>query len=753
MDLSTARQAFIQEARELIDAMESALLEMESGGASADQLNAVFRAAHTIKGSAGLFALDSVVSFTHVMESVLERTRSGSVMLDGTRVSLLLRCGDYLNRLIDAVDAGTEATDPAPETRAELEASLKVILAAKAGDAAATPGDAMAGFAAPGESLVNVVAPSAEGEVELDALGAEVSNENWHLSLRFGPDVLRNGMDPLSFIQYLKGLGRIVFLHTTLESLPPIAEFDPESCYLGLEIDLLADVEKSTLESVFDFVREESRIRILPPRARIGEYIKLIESVPESCLRLGEILVAGGTLTQAELAEALRLQGQTAPAGLPPPRLGEILVDEQLVQPQVVAAALSKQKRGEDQRNHEKRIVKVDVAKLDQLINLVGELVISNASARLLADRSRQIALRSALGDVTHLVEQIRDRALSLRMIAIGEVFQRFPRVVRDVAQELGKQIELVVTGADAELDKAMVDKLSDPLMHIVRNAIDHGIESVAQRRAAGKSETGRLQLNAYQESGCIVIEVSDDGKGLDAAKIRAKAIERGMIAADAVLSDEETFQLIFAPGFSTADRVTNLSGRGVGMDVVKRGIEQLRGDIQIATRPGAGTTFRISLPLTLAIIDGFQVGVGEAIFVIPLDMVVECSQMSASTGGQRIVNLRGELLPYVRLRDVFELGEVPHKRESLVVVAYGAQRVGLVVDRLLGEFQAVIKPLGHILQGVRGISGSTILGDGSVALILDIPALIAFGAHRSAPGRAITQTLPPLKRLSGENS
>lgn len=739
MDLSAARSAFIQEARELIADMEAALLASEADGATPERLNAIFRAAHTIKGSAGLFALDLIVSFTHVMESVLERMRSGELALDAPKISILLRGGDYLNQLIDAVEAGTETADPSPDTRAALVAQLHETLNSP------TPRNEVVVSASP--------EPHTEVSVERDDTGAGVSNENWHLSLRFGPDLLRMGMDPLSFIQYLQGMGRIVFLHTVTDALPSARDFDPECCYLGFEIDLLADVDKAQLESVFDFVREESRIRILPPHSRISEYIALIEATPPTCQRLGEILVAGGTLTQAELAEGLQLQAQATGPGEPPARLGEILIDEHIVQPQVVAAALSKQKRVEEQRNQEKRIIKVDVAKLDQLINLVGELVISNAGARLLADRSKQIALRSALSEATSLVEQIRDRALSLRMIAIGEVFQRFPRVVRDVSQELGKQIELVVTGADAELDKSMVDKLSDPLMHIVRNAVDHGIEPVEKRRAAGKSDTGRLHLHAYHESGCIVIEVSDDGRGLDAAKIRAKAIERGLIPADATLSDDDLYQLIFAPGFSTAEQVTNLSGRGVGMDVVKRGIEQLRGEIQISTRPGEGTTFRISLPLTLAIIDGFQVGVGNAIFVIPLDMVVECSQMSAATGGQRIINLRGELLPYVRLREVFDLGDATIKRESLVVVSYGAQRIGLVVDRLLGEFQAVIKPLGHVLQGVHGISGSTILGDGSVALILDIPTLIALGTQQASLNFEATQSLTSFNRFTGEDS
>jgi len=713
MDFSAARGALVQEARELLAEMERALLEIEAEGIDAERVNAAFRAAHTIKGSAGLFGLDLIVSFTHVMESVLERVRSGTLGLDGTLVSGLLRCGDYLGQLINAVDAGEESIDPDPAGRKQLLELLRGVLGATSGE-------------------TSVVPDSHESRVERDPSGPTAGNEHWHLSLRFGTDVLRNGMDPLSFIHYLQGLGEILHLYTITDDLPEAANFDPESCYLGFEIDLLADTDKQTLDNVFEFVREDSRIRILPPRAKITEYIALIEAMPESRHRLGEILIGGGTLTQAELDEVLRLQGDSLARAGTAPRLGELLVNEHMVEPTVVSAALSKQKQAEEKRGVEQRIVKVEAGKLDQLINLVGELVIASAGARLLAERTRQGTLVEQMGEVAGLVEQIRDRALNLRMIQIGEVFQRFPRVVRDVSQELGKRIELSITGAETELDKSMVEKLGDPLLHIVRNAMDHGIEPVDERRMAEKPDQGRLALNAYHESGCIVIEVSDDGRGLDSKRIHAKAIERGLISPEAELTEHEIHQLIFAPGFSTAEQITNLSGRGVGMDVVKRSVEQLRGEIDIASQRGKGTTFRLRLPLTLAIIDGFQVAVGDSIFVIPLDMVVECADMAPAPGGQKLVSLRGEPLPFVRLREAFDLADAGETRESLVVVEYGQHRAGLVVDRLLGEIQAVIKPLGRLFAGVRGIGGSTILGDGSVALILDIPNLIALSSNAS---------------------
>jgi two-component system chemotaxis sensor kinase CheA len=327
---------------------------------------------------------------------------------------------------------------------------------------------------------------------------------------------------------------------------------------------------------------------------------------------------------------------------------------------------------------------------------------------------------------ISGLVEQIRDAALTLRMVQINEVFQRFPRVVRDMSREIGKNIELIVTGADTELDKSMVEKIADPLMHIVRNAMDHGIESAEARRAAGKPEIGVLRLNATHESGSVVIEVFDDGRGLDKERILRKALQQGLVTADAGLSERDIFRLIFEPGFSTAEQVTSLSGRGVGMDVVKRNIDALQGEVEIYSNPGQGTMVRIRLPLTLAIIAGFQVVVGGAVFVIPLDLVVECINLSSHQVHNNVVTLRDEPLPFIPLRELFDLPQRESARKSLVIVQYGPLRAGLLVDNLLGECQAVIKPLGKLFSKVKGLSGSTILGDGRVALILDVPHLIA---------------------------
>lgn len=712
MNLDQARGALVQEGRELLVAMEEALLEIENGGYSTDHVNAIFRAAHTIKGSAGLFGLTSLIDFTHVVESLLDQVRNGEQPLDGNMLSLLLTCSDYIGSLLSAVEDGQEAIEPNPDLRAHLMEQLNECL--------------QSGNAAQPEVQAVVESPAlpqvqASGRVDVMA-GEAVSSDLWHISLRPNGDVLRNGMDPLSFLRYLSKLGRIVYLHTLTDAVPEAASFDAETSYLGFELEFESQVSKQEIEGAFEFIRDDCQLLILPPHSAIEAYIKLIASLPEAPGRLGEILVRSGALTEHELQRVLERQS-LAPQPTPP--LGSLLVEEQLVPPPVVSAALHKQKQADEKRSQEQVFIKVEVGKLDQLINLVGELVIAGAAASLSLRQGDPAAMAEANEGVATLVEHIRDASLSLRMVAIGEVFQRFPRVVRDISKELGKDIELMITGADTELDKSMVEKLADPLMHIVRNAMDHGIEPSETRVASGKTARGLLRLNAYHDSGSIAIEVSDDGRGLDRERILAKAIEKGLVQPEQILSDQEVFRLIFEPGFSTAAQVTNLSGRGVGMDVVRRNIEQLRGEVEVLSEFGHGSTVRIRLPLTLAIIDGFQVKVADETFVLPLDQVVECIDLGEQSSRHDLINLRGEALSYVRLRDLFELPPAEGIRESLVVLQFGQNRAGVVVDQLIGEFQAVIKPLGSLFRRVSGLSGSTILGDGRVALILDVAHLI----------------------------
>jgi len=700
MNLDEALQTFIAEGRELLEDMEAALLRVADEDDPVESINAIFRAAHTIKGSAGLFGLDGVVGFTHVVESVLDEVRDGAIALGEPLIQLLLGCCDHIGTLIDAVDAGQQALDaPAEQGGAALLARLQQYLAPPA-EAAST--------------AVVVAQPAASAAA---AGGAE----HWHLSLRFGESVLKNGMDPLSFIRYLGTLGSIERIVTLHDAVPALDALDAEGCCLGFEIAFKSTADKATIENVFEFVIDDCALRIVPPHSRVTEYLALIEELPEEPPRLGQILVRCGSITAHELEAALQAQAR---AETPQPPIGSILAGQGVVAPQVVEAALAKQKRVLDSKTQDAQSVRVDADKLDRLINLVGELIIAAAGANLIARRVRNVELQEANSTLSDLVEEVRDSALQLRMVKIGATFSRFKRVVHDVARELGKDIDLKVSGEDTELDKTVVEKIGDPLMHLVRNAIDHGIGSPEQRMARGKAPHGTLSLNAYHDSGSIVIEVSDDGAGLNREKILAKAIERGLVEAGKALSDAEIYSLIFEPGFSTAAQVTNLSGRGVGMDVVKRNITALRGSVAIASEPWRGTTVTVRLPLTLAIINGFQVGVGKSVFVVPLDMVDECIEFSAEPGAD-YTDLRGQVLPFIRLRQLFEVPGAPAARQNIVVVKHAGQKFGLVVDTLMGEAQTVIKPLSKLFAQVKGISGSSILGSGDVALILDVPALL----------------------------
>jgi two-component system chemotaxis sensor kinase CheA len=714
MNLDNALQTFIVEARELLDDMENALLGVEQAQDKTELLNAIFRAAHTIKGSAGLFGLDHVVEFTHVVESLLDAARDGKVTLAGPLVALLLDSRDQIGALVEQVASGnTDADAATAEHCNKLAADLRKYTAApEEKSAAAVPPPATAAPAAPAD------AESA----------AAVTSDQWHISLRFGRDVLRNGMDPLSFIRYLGKLGEVSGIATLPDALPEIDAMDPESCYLGFEIAFRSSADKAAIENVFEFVRDDCRVSILPPKSRITEYVRLIEDLPEESARLGELLVRCGSLTAQELDAAL--DSQTGGACAQP--LGAILVEQGAVRAQVVDAALTKQKQVEKLKAQDQRLVRVDADKLDRLINLIGELVIAGASTNLIAQQTRVPELLECASTLSGLVEEVRDSALQLRMVKIAATFNRFQRVVHDVSREIGKDIELAVSGEDTELDKTVVEQIADPLTHLVRNAMDHGIEPPALRAERGKPARGTVKLNAYHDSGSIVIEVIDDGGGLAREKILAKAVERGLIEAGRSLSDKELYALVFEPGFSTAEKVTNLSGRGVGMDVVKRNISALRGSVEMASEEGVGTTVTVRLPLTLAIIDGFLIGLGKASFVVPLEMIEECIEYTCQPG-HNYTNLRGAVLPFIRLRELFEVdGEIP-RRQNIVVVRHAGRKAGLVVDALLGEFQTVIKPLGKMFNRVAGISGSTILGSGEVALILDVPALVRQASEAEA--------------------
>jgi two-component system chemotaxis sensor kinase CheA len=709
--MDAIQEAYVVESRELLQMMEDNLLQMESSGGDAETINSIFRAAHTIKGGAGVIDCKFIVEFTHVLENVLDEMRSGTITPDRNLVEVLLACSDHLSTLMACVEKETEPNDEVNKISASLRAKLQHYLGKPS--------------AASKDVALNEPKIHASG-------GGEMETDNWHISLRFGHDVLRKGMDPASFLRYLAELGQIVHLTTLPDGIPEASEMDAESCYLGFEISYQSDADKARIESVFDFVRDDCLVHIWPPHSKLADFIRGIDELPEDPMRLGEILIKCGALTQKELDQALNAQSdrEREEGSSAQPKIGDVLVNQGAVTAEVVDAAAAKQGKVAEKKTLESQLIRVQAAKLDQLIDLVGEMVIASAGANMLARKNGETALVESTSVITMLVEQIRDSALQLRMVQIGETFTRFQRVVRDTSRELGKDIELAISGSEAELDKSVVEKLGDPLMHLVRNALDHGIESPEIRTAKGKPAKGTLRLNAYHESGSIAIEIIDDGAGMNREKILNKAREREIIGANQILSDSEIFGLIFEPGFSTADKITNISGRGVGLDVVKRNITALRGSVEVESREGEGSTFRIRLPLTLAIIDGFLVGVGKASYVIPLGTVVECIELSAQdradTHLRQYINLRGEVLPFVRLREQFEISDRAGRRENIVVVQYAGQKIGLVVDELMGEFQTVIKPLGSIFKHIKGIGGSTILGTGDVALILDVQSLVA---------------------------
>lgn len=703
--IAEALPAFISEAHEQLDTIEQLLLQLEACPDDRELLDALFRCAHTVKGSAGIFGLDKVVAFTHHVETLLDQMREGAVALGPDLSTLLLECKDQVLHLVDSATNDGADTQADLETRADLITRLCAAMGATAGTARQGDG----------------IAQSADTP---DASGS------WLISVRFGPDCFRNGMDPLSIIRYLGTLGTVEAIASDLDLIPPLDQLDPESCHLGFELRLQTDAERCAIEDAFSFVKDDCRLRVLAPSAPIAHYEQLLEAMPDRPL-LGDILVNIGAISQAQLDAGLQTQQQARGApGTPIPKLGEVLQQQAGIAPEVVSAALNKQgKRDASVSTDDNRYIRVQADRLDDVINLLGELVIAAAGAALQARQTRSAELIESNQHIGRLVEEIRNGTLQLRMVPIGETFNRFRRVVRDTAASLNKDVTLQIVGGDTELDKSVVERIADPLMHLVRNGLDHGLETPAERIAAGKPPTGTLVISARHESGSILIRIEDDGRGINRDRVLQRAWDRGLVEKGVTPSDPDILKLIFAPGFSTAEQVTNLSGRGVGMDVVRRNIEALRGTVVVTSTYGVGSQVNIRLPLTLAIIDGFLVSVGSSKFIFPLDTVVEVIESRASAGGRdahgrSVVELRGEVLPVVCLRSLYGLDSVAPERVSVVVVQCSTGKYGVLVDALMGQHQTVIKPLGRIFQTLRGISGSSILGNGEVALIFDVVSL-----------------------------
>jgi len=700
MSLDAALQTFYVEAQEHLESMENILLTMDDGECDHEMLNDIFRSAHTIKGSSGIFGLDHIVDFTHVIENVLDRARENKITVDRALVDILFKCRDHMQSLVKlSLDDFQSDNDCQQIGKALLK------------DIAPWSDDESS-------NIKTDEYEASEKTSQLDKESTQDIKGYWHISLRLASDCLKNGMDPLSFIRFLSTIGEIRHIETIDINFPEFNTFDPEDLYFAYEISLQSDADAETIENTFMFVEEDSQITILPPNATIEQVNQLIDSLPEEEEYLKAIFIKCGTLIEPTNKTAI---------------IENVGTNENATR----VLNESKESPKEQSTNTNKQI-RVDSDRVDHLINLIGELVINQQRIDLLANKTKSLQLIEAVNDFEGFTEQIRDAALSLRMIPIGGTFQRFKRLVRDTAQQLGKNVELLIEGADTELDRLMVEKLTDPLTHIVRNAMDHGLESIEQRLAAGKAAQGQLKLAAYHSAGHIIIEISDDGSGINKEMVREKAIAKGIINEESILTDNELFHLLFHPGFSTAAAVTNLSGRGVGMDVVKRNVEALQGNIEISSETGAGSTFKIRLPLTLAIIDGFHVESHGTHFIIPQATIIECLDLDShiDIDGRHCINLRGDMIPYLNMEEVFRLGSsidplltntplAEHKKTELVIVEFGGELAGIAVDKLNGEIQTVVKPLGPIFKPLKGIGGSSLLGSGEIAFILDIPQLI----------------------------
>jgi len=707
--VAEALPAFISEAHEQIEALEQLLLQLEDAPDDRELLDALFRCAHTIKGSAGVFGLDQVVAFTHHVETLLDRLRAGRLTLTPALSTLLLQSNDEIRALVGAAQGAQSETVEAEQVRATIVMRLQE---------------------ASGEVGSGITADESD-EASASSVGCET--RRWHVSVRFGIDTFRNGMDPLTILDYVRGLGSIPSIACDTAAIPEVEAFDPEDCHMAFEFSLDTPASRQEIEHAFSFVREDCTLRLIEPGSSPEHFVALIAAMPDNP-RLGDILMSVGAINSAELQQSLLSQSRSAHATGAAPPLGELLQTESRLSPKVVDAALQKQMQQRDGSMgagpaDDNRFIRVHADRLDEVINLLGELVIAGAGASMLARQTKQRSLVEATQQITRLIEGVRNNTLQLRMVPIGDTFARFRRTVRDTASELGKDVVLEIVGGETELDKAMVERIADPLMHLVRNALDHGLETPEERLSAGKAAQGKLRLSACHESGSVLISITDDGRGIQRDKVLKRAWERGLVEPGVEPPEADILKLIFEAGFSTAEKVTNLSGRGVGMDVVRRNIEAVRGSVSISSDAGQGSTIEIRLPLTLAIIDGFLVGVGPSKFIFPLDAVVEVIANRPTTAaldvhGRSCVELRGQVLPVVNLRTLYSLDSPQPERSSVVVVRSGNSRFGVMVDALLGQHQTVIKPLGLMVRSLRGVSGSSILGTGEVALIFDTTSL-----------------------------
>ena len=713
--MAAIRQTFFQECEEGLADLEAGLLRMDAGETDDETVNAVFRAVHSIKGGAGAFSLDALVRFAHVFETTLDYVRSGKLAADSAVVAVMLRANDVLADLIVAA----RDDKPADESRSQaLVGELQALI----GEGEADDGDGMDDFVFEpvrigGEPDAMAADPSAE-------LGADPGESGFVIRFRPVASLYAKANDPLLLFRELATLGELA-CELDAGALPPLDGLEPEASYLAWTLTLRTDAPLGAVREVFDFVDGDCELQIEDAGAASAPAPAPVPVAPAAAEPMVDIAALIARVTAFADPPAGAGEAHAPAAALEPPRP---LAAVQAPPP----AAAAQDRKGEAAGAP---TIRVDLERVDRLIDLVGELVINQA---MLSQRMSEEGLRRgspamvALDELEQLTREIQDSVMAIRAQPVRSVFQRMPRLVRETAALVHKQVRLVTDGEGTEVDKTVIERLSDPLTHMIRNAIDHGVETPETRVAAGKPAEGTVRLSALHRSGRIVIEVADDGAGINRARVRQIAVERGLIAPDAALSDEEVDNLIFMAGFSTASTVSDISGRGVGMDVVRRSIQALGGRISIASRPGEGSTFTLSLPLTLAVLDGMVVSVGDQTLVAPLTAMIETlkpqpSQVHALGGGQ-VIAIRDAYLPLVDVGQVLGYRSTslePASGVALLVETEGGARSALLVDAIQGQRQVVIKSLEANFQHVPGIAAATILGDGRVALILDVDALV----------------------------
>lgn len=683
-----------EEASELLAELETSLLELEDNPQNDDLINRVFRAMHTIKGSGAMFGFDDIARFTHEVETVFDQVRNGKMQVTRGLLDLTLQARDQITAMLEASAGGP----PADEANGQ-----RII-------------DGL-------QELLPQTAPKPVVAVALAAPAstAESTTRTYRIRFKPLPEIMLGGTNPVNLLNELRDLGSCKTV-AHLDAVPLLDQLIPEHCFIYWDIVLTTNRGIEAIKDVFIFVEDDCDLKI----DLIDDSSAL--DAGSDYKKLGDILVERGDLSPVEMQKILNMQK----------RFGEILVEQGLVPASKVQSALAEQQQIKQVRQERTAApsaaaeaslsIRVPAERLDHLVNLVGELVTVQAHLTQIAGNRNDNEIVTVAEEVERLISELRDTTLNMRMLPIGSTFSKFKRLVRDLSAELGKEIDLETTGADTELDKTVIEKLNDPLVHLIRNSIDHGIEMPDARRAAGKPAKGIVHLAAEHSGDSVLVTIRDDGAGLDKERIRAKGIERGLITATSELTDKEIYNLIFAPGFSTAQKVTSVSGRGVGMDVVKKAIEALRGTIDINSTPGKGSLITLKIPLTLAIIETLLVRIDQSFFVMPLSMVEECVELTRAdvqaSHGRHLAHVRGELTPYINLREEFEITVNQPEIEQIVILSVGGKRIGFVVDDVVGEHQTVIKSLGKLYRDVRGISGATILGDGTVALILD-PGLL----------------------------